>query len=127
MSKLQASSAEFTELQEAGEELTEEQSATLEEWEAMSIFLGPPEVAVQKDLEGYQKGYRDIVAHRAPMAVMMQTSALSFLVWRVGGLMILGMALMKLGVLSGERSDSFYKKLMFAGYGVGFPLVLFSA
>jgi uncharacterized protein len=127
MSKLQASSAEIVEMQEAGEELADEQAATLEEWEAMSVFLGPPEVAVQKDLEGYKKGYAEIVVHRTPVVIMMQTSALSFLVWRVGGLMILGMALMKLGVLSGERSQSSYKKLMLAAYGIGFPIVLFSA
>jgi uncharacterized protein len=127
MTKLQSSSVEIIELQEAGEELTDEQSATLEEWEAMSVFLGPPEVAVQKDLEAYQKRYSDIVVHRAPVAAMMQTSGLSFLIWRVGGLMILGMALMKLGVLSGERSNSFYRKLMLAGYLLGFPIVLFSA
>jgi uncharacterized protein len=127
MTKLQAASAEIIETQEAGEELSDEQSATLEKWEAMSVFLGPPEEAVRKDLDGYQQGYLNILVHRAPVVAMMQTSALSFLVWRVGGLMILGMALMKLGVLSGERSDSFYKKLMLAGYGVGFPLVLFSA
>jgi uncharacterized protein len=127
MTKLQASSVEIIELQEAGEELTEEQSTMLEEWEAMSVFLGPPEVAVQNDLDGYQKGYGEIVTHRAPVVIMMQTSALSFLIWRVGGLMILGMALMKLGVLSGERSDSFYRKLMLTGYVIGFPIVLYGA
>jgi uncharacterized protein len=127
MTKLQTSSAEIIELQDAGEELTDDQSATLEEWEAMSVFLGPPEVVVQNDLEGYRQGYVDIVVHRAPVAAMMHTSGLFFLIWRVGGLMILGMALMKLGVMSGERSNSFYRKLMLAGYGLGFPLVLWSA
>ena len=32
---------------------------------------------------------------------------------------MLGMALMKLGVLSGERSNAFYRKLMLAGYAIG--------
>ena len=58
---------------------------------------------------------------------MMQTQASIFIVWRVGGLMLLGMALMKLGVLSGERSNAYYKKLMLAGYAFGVPIVLFSA
>lgn len=121
MQKLQAASVEIVELQAAGEELSEEQSATLQEWEEMSVFLSLPEVAVQKDLDAYQKGYGEIVVHRAPVVAMMHTSAMSFLVWRVGGLMILGMALMNLGVLSGERRDSFYRKLMLAGYGPGPP------
>lgn len=127
MLKLQASSLEIEQLQAAGEELSEEQSATLEKWEAMSVFLGPPEEAVRKDLEAYRKGYGEIVIYRAPVAAMMQTLAMFFLLWRVGGLMLLGMALMKLGVLSGERSNAFYRKLMLGGYGLGLPIVLFSA
>jgi uncharacterized protein len=127
MQKLQAASVEIEQLQAAGEELSDEQQEQLEEWQEMSIFLGPPEVLVQKDLEAYQKSYGEIVVHRAPVAAMMQSQALFFLVSRVGGLMVLGMALMKLGVLSGERSNEFYRKLMFAGYGLGVPLVLFSA
>ena len=127
MQKLQTASIEINELQAAGEELTEEQSTMLAEWEEMSAFVGPPNVAVQKDLEAYRQGYREIFAHRLPVTSMMQSSASLFLIWRVGGLMLLGMALMKLGVLSGERSNAFYKKMMAWGYVLGFPIVLFSA
>ena len=127
MRGLQASAVEISELQAAGEELSEEQREQLEEWEEMSIFLGPPEVVVQKDLDGYQQSYREVFVHRVPVTSMMQTQATLFIVWRVGGLMLLGMALMKLGVLSGERSNAYYKKLMLAGYAFGVPIVLFSA
>ena len=128
MQKLQVSATEIQQLQDAGEEISEEQSATLEEWSEMSKMLGPPEEVVREDLAAYRKGYPDIVAYRAPTAVMMETSAaFFFVIWRVGGIMFLGMALMKLGVLSGERSNAFYKKLMLAGYVIGLPLVLFSA
>jgi uncharacterized protein len=41
--------------------------------------------------------------------------------------MLLGMALMKLGVLSGERSRDFYTKLLLSGYIIGLPIVVFSA
>ena len=41
--------------------------------------------------------------------------------------MLLGMALMKLGFVSGERPAAFYRKVMMIGYGAGLPLVLFSA
>jgi uncharacterized protein len=41
--------------------------------------------------------------------------------------MMIGMAMMKLGVLTGERSASFYRKMMFAGYLIGLPLTIFSA
>jgi len=127
MQELQTAAVEISALQEAGEELTEVQTAQLEEWAEMSAFVGPPEIAVQKDQDAYTKGYSQIFTHRLPTTAMMQTNALIFLVWRLGGLMILGMALMKLGVLSGERSNLFYKKMMAWCYVFGLPIVLFSA
>jgi uncharacterized protein len=61
------------------------------------------------------------------MVIGMQTQAiLAFLLWRVGGLMLIGMALMKLSILSAERSIAFYRKMMLAGYGIGLPITLFS-
>jgi uncharacterized protein len=42
--------------------------------------------------------------------------------WRAGGLMLVGMALLKLGVLSGERTRSFYARLALLGVVVGFAL-----
>jgi uncharacterized protein len=127
MQKLQAASVEIGELQAAGEELSEEQEEQFQKWEEMGIFLGPSEVVVQKDLDGYQRSYPEVFVHRVPVTAMMQSQATLFIVWRVGGLMLLGMALMKLGVLSGERSTAYYKKLMLAGYAFGVPIVLFSA
>ncbi len=44
------------------------------------------------------------------------------LVWRVCGLMLLGMALYRLGVTSARRSGRFYQRLMLAGFGLGLPL-----
>ncbi len=41
--------------------------------------------------------------------------------------MLLGMALMKLGILSGDREPAAYKKMMLIGYGLGLPLAVFSA
>jgi uncharacterized protein len=126
--KMQASVAEIKQLQELGEGLSEVQSTTLEEWEAMMVFMAPPGEEVKRDLEVYsEKSYAAIVVHRAPVVVAMQTEAiLVFLIWRIGALMLLGMALMKLRVLSAERSITFYRKMMLAGYGIGLPIMLYS-
>jgi uncharacterized protein len=43
-------------------------------------------------------------------------------VWRASGLMLLGMALFKLAVLSGERARSFYIRLAIVGFALG-PLL----
>jgi uncharacterized protein len=41
--------------------------------------------------------------------------------------MLLGMALMKLGILSGDRSTDFYRRMALFGYGLGLPLAILSA
>ncbi len=128
MSKLQAQGAEIQRLQAAGETLSEEQEATLEQWDAMSVFMKPVEQQVAEDTAAYLGSYRDAFEHRKPTVLMMQTQAtFSFIIWRVGGLMLIGMALMKLGVLSAERTPGFYRRMMMIGYGVGLPVMLFSA
>jgi uncharacterized protein len=128
MQKLQTQTIEIQQLQDAGEKLSEEQVAALNEWGEMSVMLGPPEVIVAKDLAAYRGSYREVFEFRMPTALMMETqAAFFFVIWRAGGFMLLGMALMKLGVLSGERSNAFYRKLALAGYAIGLPMVVYSA
>jgi len=124
MQQLQAKAVTVQQLDDAGEELTEEQVDILEQWQDMSVFMKPPHQQVAEDLAAYSGNYANIVAHRAPMVFIMQTQGtLGFIIWRVGGLMILGMALMKLGVLSGARGREFYRRMMMLGYGAGLPIV----
>jgi len=128
MAELQLQGIEIQQAKEAGESLTEEQEATLEEWEAASIFMKPPGQQVDEDTAAYLGSYRDAFEHRRPMVQMMQTQAtIGFVIWRVGGLMLIGIALMKLGILSAERSLGFYRRMMLVGYGIGLPVMLFSA
>lgn len=123
-----AAVTEIQELQDAGDDLSEEQETTLEEWEGMRAFMMPNDEDVQKDLEAYRGGYLDIVEHRAPVVLMMQFFVtLFFGITRIAALMMIGVALMKLGVISGERSTAFYRNLMLAGYLLGLPLTIFSA
>ena len=49
------------------------------------------------------------------------------MIWRVTALMLLGMALMKTGVLAAEKSAGFYRNMLLVAYGVGLPLTVFSA
>jgi uncharacterized protein len=52
---------------------------------------------------------------------------LAFFLWRAGGLMLLGMGLMKLGVFSAKRSRRFYMLSALIGYGIGLPIVAYGA
>jgi len=112
----------------AGVEVTAEQRKASAEWRALQSFFEPNEETLSQDLEAYRGNYSEILAWRVPQVVDMQTTGtLYYVFWRVGGLMLLGMALMKLGVLSGERSTVFYRKLLFIGYGIGLPVMLLSS
>ena len=120
--------AEIEELQASGTELSDEQTKALKDWEGMRQFMAPTDEDVQADLDAYRGGYLEIVEHRAPIVLMLQVFFILFVgIWRVGALMMIGMALLKLGVLSGERSVGFYRNMMLAGYLVGLPLTIFSA
>jgi uncharacterized protein len=79
---------------------------------------------LEKELAVYRDGYLGIVAHRAPAAFFIQTVYfLVFFLWRSGGMMVLGQALMKWRVLTGDKSSGFYLALALAGYLIGVPLV----
>ncbi len=112
----------------AGETLDETQQATIESWAGMDKLLEPPPEEIARQVEVHRGGYLGILVERAPTVFMMHTfMTFTFIVWRVGGLMILGMALMKLGVFSAARPARFYRACVALGYGLGLPLSAWSA
>ena len=126
--ELQQRAAVIAELEANGETLNAEQRDVQQEWSDVAPFLSPGAAEVQEDLAAYRGRYFGIVAFRAPTVASLQTDAmLFFILWRVGGLMLLGMAAMKLNVLSAERPARFYRQMQLIGYGIGLPLTLFSA
>ncbi len=113
---------------EAGAQLSIDEQATLEEWRASRAFFAPTEDDVRADLDAYRSDYGTITEHRAPFVLMMHLQATPFfMLWRIGGLMLIGMALMKLGVFSAERPTASYRRLLIAGYALGLPLTLLSS
>jgi len=115
-------------LRGAGEELSDDQKKTLKSWESSRAFMAPGDDDLQKDLDVNRGGYVGIVKHRIPIVIMMQIFVtLTFGISRIAALMMIGAALMKLGVLSGERSTVFYRNMMLSGYLLGLPLTVYSA
>jgi uncharacterized protein len=95
-----------------------------EEQAAESAMWQPTDDELADELAVYRDGYLGIVAHRAPEALLVQTYYfLFFLLWRAGGMMVLGQALMKQRVLTGERSNGAYLTMALVGYLVGLPIV----
>ncbi len=83
---------------------------------------GPEKVAWEVSI--YQSGWLTQMEHRIPLALALHTFV--FVVWagwRICGVMLIGMALFKWGVLSAERSHGFYGLLALAGLATGWPLI----
>ena len=95
-----------------------------EQWaEGMAASWAPSDEIIQDELSSYRGGWLEQMSHRAPMAVMFQTfMMLIWLGWFAGGMMLLGMALFKTGVLSAARSNSFY--IIMAGICIPIGLAL---
>jgi uncharacterized protein len=126
--ELQADVAEIEGRQAEGAVPDDEQLRRLDEWREIRPVFAPDEEDIAADVAAYRGTYVDALMQRAPFVAFMQINlTLVFVVWRVGGLMLLGMAFMKLGVLSGERSARFYRKMTLIAYGIGLPLVIVSA
>ena len=87
--------------------------------------LGGTEDGIAAELAAYRGEYVDQLAHRIPMAVQLQTSEfITGTGWRVTGLMLVGMAGMKRGVLTNEQSTDWYRTLGVVGVVSGLPLIL---
>jgi uncharacterized protein len=83
----------------------------------------PAEIAKEIKLTS-ENGYWPLFRERAGTSLWLQTGG--FVAWagpRAGGLMLLGMALMKLGVFTAARSLRFYLGMAIFGFTFGFPLV----
>ncbi len=81
----------------------------------------PAEATLAAEVATYRSGWVEQLGHRVPTALGRQTGGfVGGTFWRVGGSILLGMALYKWGVLTGERSDRLYRRLVAGGVlGVG--------
>jgi uncharacterized protein len=76
--------------------------------EELEIWMPTPD-QVQAQLAAMLGSYPEVVAHRAPSVFLSQTFFfIAFFFWRCSGMMLLGMALLKLGFLDGRRSAREY-------------------
>jgi len=99
------------------------------EWYAeIGSMTHPDDETLAKERAAFTGGYGAWVVHNAASTFFMQTWLfVTWALWRVTGLMLLGMALMKWGVFTARRSVRFYTVMAIVGYGVGLPVVYFGA
>ena len=111
------------EIVDAGEELDQEQKEKLEEWEEKLEEANPPPEKLQEIIDGHKGNYWSALKQIAPVTYKFEsTGPYEWAYWDIGGLMILGMGLLKLRVFTAERSYRFYLMLIVVGYGIGLPV-----
>jgi len=84
----------------------------------------PTPASVAREVAEYRGGWSEQMAHRVPAALETETvDFVTRLLWQMTGLMLMGMALFKLGVLSAARSRAFYIRIGILGFGLGTLLI----
>jgi uncharacterized protein len=84
----------------------------------------PTPASVALEVAEYRGGWSEQMAHRVPTALETETvDFVTRLLWQMTGLMLMGMALFKLGVLSAVRSRPFYIRMGILGFGLGTLLI----
>jgi uncharacterized protein len=86
----------------------------------------PTAEMVQREVAAYRGGWFAQMPYRIREAAFFETLLLLLSVgWKSIGNMLLGMALIKAGVLTGQRSRGMYAKMALAGLLIGLPIVGF--
>jgi len=105
--------------------LTETAAALLADPATYAASWRPPDASLRAEVAAYRGGWVEQLRHRVPSAFTRQTSGyLASTGWRVSGAMLLGMALYDRGVLTNDRSERFYRRLVAVGGSVGLSLTL---
>jgi uncharacterized protein len=105
---------------------TDEQKKTIDEWKEQSLGAPPPAI-VEKLKRENTAGYFSALQIRAPRIAKAQSWWAYRYFFDIFGMMMLGMALFKLGVLTLEARTRTYLAMMAGGYAIGFPLNIYEA
>jgi uncharacterized protein len=104
---------------------------SLEFWPEESLIetresWAPPLEQLSAEIEAVLGTLSEQIAHNSAQALFLETFVfLTTFVWRAGGLMLVGMAFYKMGILSAQKSKSFYTRGWLISWGVGLPIVVY--
>lgn len=106
-----------------GREPSQQEKEFAKVYEEIKTGFSPTEEIIQDEIDAMTSSYPDMVSRRFLFTLIMQfQSTLFYLGWRALGMMLIGMALMKLGIFSAEKSLKFYIGMSVIGYAVGLTL-----
>lgn len=97
-----------------------------EELERMQQVWNPSQEKINEQFAAHRGSWLDKMPHRAEHSSEVQTFGFIFFgFWRAGGLMLIGMGLLKLGFFGATRSTQSYLQLLLTGLAIGMPLVIY--
>ena len=103
-----------------------EQKKTVEEWKEQSRGFPPADVVARLKREN-QSGYFSALVVRAPRISEAESWDAYRYFFDIFGMMMIGMALFKLGILTLEARTRTYLAMMVGGYAIGMPLNIYEA
>lgn len=107
-----------------GKELNREIKDAKEEWEKIQDDRSPESIAFFN--EGMRKGYFGVVAFNAPEVFEWKTyGPYRYDLWDILSMMLLGIALFKWNILTGDKPIRFYLIMAVIGYAVGLTVNYF--
>ena len=105
--------------------------STVQYWPPESVEAAreswqPTEEALRQEIAAYLGTWSEQFEQRTESALMLETSVfLMIFLWRAGGLMLVGMALYKLGVLTASKSRRFYLRGWLVSWLIGLPVIIY--
>lgn len=111
---------------ENGHEISLELTRALEKWESKVKDSKPAPEIINERIESMHKGYFSIVKTLAPVNYRFhKTYPYRYDVFDVLSMMLIGMALFKMGIFSASKSYRFYWTLVIVGYAIGVTVNIF--
>lgn len=91
----------------------------------LRAFWAPPPEQLQREIAAFQGGWLAQMPLRIEHASDFHTETLlTWGLWRASANMLIGMALLKWGVVTAQRSKEFYQRLAVIGFGIGLPVIM---
>jgi len=112
--------------QSSGQSLSEAQSKALADWREIEINLIPNKEDAAEHTKLMKGNYASVASYIRKISWDGQTKYLIYGIWDPLALMMLGIALFKWGFLTLQWTRAQYIKTLLIGYGLGFPLVIWS-
>ena len=100
---------------------------TPEEIEGLRAWWNPDAATIAEEVNAYRGSWLDQMTQRVPGALAIQVGYMPFLAPRATAMMLLGMALYKAGILTGQRNRRWNGRLALIGLGLGTLISAFGA